>query len=206
MKSAISDATEMQHDSVTGNCTKVYARPLAVALVASVWLLTTIVFFRGYVGTDDIFYARYAFLFHRPPMNHFEFRIPAVMAIRASFLAFGPSEVAAALPTLVASLGILASVACFVQWPAKLNWQTQVSMLLAATFPMDVAWRSIPGATYFSTGFLAIGAVCLLKGGRRTQFLGAAVLSVGFVTHEITFFYTAILCLAALARISHRWD
>lgn len=199
MKNTISGTTEIQHDPTTGAWTKAYARPLAVAVVAIVWLLTTFVFFRGYVGTDDIFYARYAFLFHRPPMNHFEFRIPAVMAIRASFLTFGPSEVAAALPTLLASLGILASVAWFVGWPTKLNWQTQASMLLAATFPMDLGFRSIPGATYFSSGFLAIGTVCLLKGGKRTQFLGAAFLSLAFVTHEITFFYTAILCLTALA-------
>ena len=199
MKKVDSDTTEILRGAATGAWAKAYVKPLAVAVVAVVWLLTTFVFFRGYVGTDDIFYARYAFLFHRPPMNHWEFRIPAVMAIRASFLAFGPSEVAAALPTLLASLGILASVAWFIRWPARLNWQTQASMLLVATFPMDVVFRSTPGATYFSTGFLAIGTVCLLKGGKWTQMLGAALLSLGFVTHEITFFYTAILCLTALA-------
>lgn len=199
MKNRISDATETQHDLAKGVSRKACARPLAVALVAIVWLFTTFIFFRGYVGSDDISYARYAFLFHRPPMNHLEFRIPAVMAIRASFFAFGPSELAAALPTLLASLGILASVACFVQWPARLNWRTEASMLLAATFPLDLGFRSIPGATYFATGFLAIGTVCLLKAGKRTQLLGAAVLSLGFVTHEITFFYVAILCLMALA-------
>jgi hypothetical protein len=167
--------------------------------VLLVWLSTTVLLFRGYVGSDDIFYSRYALLFHRPPMNHWEFRMPAILAIRVSFLAFGPNEFAAALPTLLASLLILASVAWFVGWPSRLNWQTQIAMLLTATFPMDLGFRSIPGATYFSSGFLALGTVCLLKGGRATQLLGAALLSLGFATHEITIFYTAILCLTALA-------
>jgi len=38
-----------------------------------------------------------------------------------------------------------------------------------------------------------------LKGGKRTQFVGAAFLALAFVTHETTFFYTAILCLTSLA-------
>jgi len=199
MKNTISGTTEIQHDSATGAWTKAYARPLAVALVAIVWLATTLVYFRGYLGSDDTYYARYALLLHRPPTNHWEFRIPAVLAIRASFLAFGPSEFAAAVPTLLASLAVLGSVACFVKWPARLNWQTQASMLLAATFPIDILFRSMPGAAYFSSGLLAIGTVCLLKGGRRTQLVGAAVLSLAFVTHEINLFYVAILCLTALA-------
>jgi hypothetical protein len=175
-----------------------WAKLLAVGLVAVVWIATTVLLFRGYVGSDDIFYSRYAYHFDRPPINHWEFRIPAILAIRACFLAFGPTEIAATLPTLLTSLMILGSVAWFVGWPSKLNWQTQLAMLLTATFPMDLGSRSIPSATYFSNGFLALGTVCLLKGRKWTQLAGSMLLALGFATHEITVFYSGILCLVAL--------
>ena len=199
MMSTFSTVDQVRTNSASTSRRKTWAKPLAIGLVALVWLSTTFLLFRGYVGSDDVFYARYAFLFHRPPMNHWEFRIPAILAIRASFFALGPTEFAAALPTLLASLAILASVAWFVGWPSRLNWQTQIAMLLTATFPMDLGFRSIPGATYFSSGFLALGTVCLLKGRKPTQLLGAALLALGFATHEITIFYTAVLFLTALA-------
>src|SRR5579885_3606766 len=116
--------------SVSG---RIWSRPVAIGAVASVWLAMTALFWVGYAGADDMFYARYAFLFHRPPINWWEFRIPAILAIRAAFLLFGPSAFSAALPSLVASLAILFSVAWLVHWPAQLNWQTTGAMLLAAT-------------------------------------------------------------------------
>ncbi len=145
MMSTFSTVDQVRTNSASTSRRKTWAKPLAIGLVALVWLSTTFLLFRGYVGSDDVFYARYAFLFHRPPMNHWEFRIPAILAIRASFFALGPTEFAAALPTLLASLAILASVAWFVGWPSRLNWQTQIAMLLTATFPMDLGFRSIPG-------------------------------------------------------------
>src|SRR5271157_6642136 len=118
----------MQNDLDRPPWKEAYSRPLAIAFVALVWLVMTCIFWKGYVGSDDIFYARYAWLFHRPPINHWEFRLPIILAVRASFITFGPSEVAAALPTLLAALAILASVAWFVKWPVRWNWQTQCSM------------------------------------------------------------------------------
>jgi hypothetical protein len=171
----------------------------SVAVVILTWFATTYIFWTGYVGSDDMFYARYAFLLHRPPINWWEFRIPTILAMRASFLTFGPSEVAAALPTLLASLAILASVAWFVQWPVRLTWQTQTAVLLAATLPLDVSFRSVPGAIFVAGGFLIVGTVCLLKGGERIQLLGAALLAAGFATHELSLFYVAIFCFTALA-------
>ena len=83
----------------------------ALALCVAAWLAVTVFYWIGYVGTDDLFYARYAYLFHRAPINWWEFRIPAILAIRGSFLAFGPTEFAACLPSLLASLAIAGSVA-----------------------------------------------------------------------------------------------
>jgi len=171
----------------------------AVAIVVLSWLATTVVFWVGYAGSDDLFYSRYAFLLHRPPMNWWEFRMPAVLAIRAAFLALGPTEFAATLPTLLSTAGIMAAVAWFIQWPSKLNWQTQCSMLLAATLPLDVIFRTIPGAAFFAGGFLALGTVCLLKGGGRVQLLGSALLALGFSVHELFVYYVGIICLVAFA-------
>jgi hypothetical protein len=169
------------------------------ALGLAAWLLTTVVFWIGYVGSDDIFYGRYAWLFHRPPMNWWEFRMPAVLAIRASFLAFGPTEVAAALPTLLASLSILASVTWFTARMGGAGWWTGAAVAIVATLPLDVGFRSVPGATYFATGFLASGTACLLAGKGRVPYAGAVLLALGFEAHEISLFYVAIVCLTALA-------
>jgi hypothetical protein len=171
---------------------------LAVGTTALTWLATTYVFWVGYTGSDDMFYSRYAFLFHRPPINWWEFRMPAVLAIRASFHLFGVSEVTAALPTLAGSLAILASVAWFVGWPARLNWQTQASVILAATLPLDVGLRSTPGAPFLAASFLAVGTVCFLKGNRWGQLLGGACLALGFATHELSIFYISIFCCVTL--------
>lgn len=175
-----------------------WKRNLSIAAVAFIWLAMTWIFWVGYGGADDMFYARYAFLFHRPPMNWWEFRMPAILAIRASFLAFGPTEFAASIPSLLASLGLLVSVAWFVGWPSKLNWQTQGAMLLVATLPLDVGARAGPSAITLATGFLAVGTVCMLKGGSGARLAGAALFALAFSTHELSFFYIAIFCLTAL--------
>lgn len=178
---------------------RVFIKALAIAAVVAAWGLATIVFYRGYVGSDDLAYARYAYLNHRLPINHWEYRALAIWAMRGNFRLFGPTEFAAALPTLLSSITVVAAVAWYVGWPARISWRTQGAVLLAATFPIDIAFRSIPGANYFSTGFLAIGTALLLKGTRSHAIVGAAALSLGFVVHEGTLWYIAILCLTALA-------
>jgi hypothetical protein len=173
-------------------------RHLAVVLTAAVWLLVTALCWVGYTGEDDLRYARYAYLLHRPPMVWWEFRMPAILAIRASFLLFGPTEFAAALPSLLASLAILAAVAWFVDWPRTLTWQTQAAVLVAAVIPIDVGFRSYPAAHQIASGLLAVGTVCLLKGMRSTRIIGAIVLALAFMTHEIMMFYVGLLCVMCL--------
>ena len=169
-----------------------------IALAAAVWLAATVLCWVGYTGEDDLFYARYAFLLHRPPIVWWEFRMPAILAIRSSFLLFGPSEFAAALPSLVSSAAMAASVAWFVDWPRKLTWQSQAAMLLVAVIPIDAGFRSYPSANPLAAGLLVAGTVSMLKGARRTQILGSALLALGFLAHEISFFYIAIFCVIAL--------
>ena len=170
-----------------------------IALPLIAWVLATAFFWVGFTGDDDLFYARYAYLFHRPPIVWWEFRIPAILAMRGSFLIFGPTEFAAALPSLLASLAIMGSVAWIVGWPRRRSWHAQTAMLIAAVIPIDVGFRSYPSANQIAAGLLALGTACILKGGRRVQIVGSALLAVAFMTHEISFFYVALFCLTLLA-------
>jgi len=174
------------------------ARAFWVVLPVAVWAATTAAFWVGYVGSDDMFYSRYARLLHRPPMNWWEFRTPAVGAIRACFLAFGVSEFSAALPSLAGSVMIFASVAWFVGWPRDESWQARAAVLLAATLPLDVGYRSVPGATHQAAGLLALGTVCFLRGRGWVPYAGAWLLALAFLTHEVSFFYVAIFCFTLL--------
>ena len=121
------------------------ARLLWVSVALLTWLGATTIAWVGYAGADDQFYARFAYLFHRPPINWWEFRIPAILAMRASMFVFGPSEFAAAFPCLVASATIAGAVAWFVGWPRRMTWESQTTMMLVAVLPIDVAFRSTPG-------------------------------------------------------------
>jgi len=170
-------------------------KALSIALISIAWLATTLVFWTGYVGSDDIVYARYAWMLHRPPMTWWEFRMPFILALHASFRLFGPSEVAATVPTMLTSLGILASVAWFVGWPRKLTWQSQFSMLIAATLPIEVSFRTFPSAPVFAGGLLALGTVFLLRPEPKWHWVAAPLLAIAFLTHETTFFYISLLCL-----------
>ncbi len=174
-------------------------RWLSIASVALAWLATTLFFWTGYVGSDDFFYSRYAFLLHRPPINWWEFRSPLILTLHAVYRLFGASEFVSALPTLLASLAILAAVAWFVEWPRKITWQNQFSLWIAATLPMDVGFRTTPYACYFAGGFLALGTVCLLKQERKWHWVAAPLLAAGFLAHESMAYYLAVLSVVLLA-------
>jgi len=180
----------------------------AVTVVVVVWVAARVVFWVGYAGSDDMYYARYAYLMHRAPINHFEFRFLTVWLMRASFLALGPSELSACLPGLVASAALFGAVAWFVGWPATLDPATQGSVLLASLIPVDVCLvASSPGATAVASGFSALGTACLLKGSRAVSLAGAALLALGFMSHEFSIYYASLLFLTVLlvSRGRYRW-
>jgi hypothetical protein len=173
-------------------------RCLSIASIALTWLAVTVLFWTGYVGSDDFYYSRYGFLLHRPPINWWEFRSPLILALHASYRLLGASEFAAALPVLLASIAILASVAWFVEWPRKITWQNQFSMMVAATLPVDVGFRSTPYACYFAAGFLTLGSVCLLREDRKWYWAAAPLFAIGFLAHESMAYYLALFCLTLL--------
>jgi hypothetical protein len=163
-------------------------------LAISLWLLTTVIFWKGYVGNDDMFYARYAFLFHREPINWWECRLPAILAMRTAFFVLGPTEIAAALPALLASLLGIGAIAWYVGWPRDLNSQTNSTILLAITVPMDVVFRTIPLASSIASGLLVCGSVLILKAKPFGSAVGCALFASAFLTHEVSCFYIAIFC------------
>ena len=171
---------------------------LCIAGTAAVWIGLTSLFWVGYAGADDLSYARYAYFLHRPPLSWWEFRLPAVLAIRASFLLFGPSEFAAAIPFLLSSVAISAAVAWLVDWPRTLTWESQGAVLLATAMPIDVGFRSCPAAPLMAAALLSLGTAAMVKGRGWTPYLGAVLLGLGFLTHEISLFYIAIFCFTAL--------
>jgi hypothetical protein len=180
----------------------------AVTVVVVVWVAAREIFWVGYAGSDDMYYARYAYLMHRAPLNQFEFRFLTVWLLRASFLALGPSELAACLPGLIASATTFGAVAWFVGWPATLNRATQGSVLLASLLPIDVCLVvSSPGATAVASGFLALGTAFLLKGSRAVSLGGAALLALSFMAHEFSVYYASLVLftLVLVSRGRYRW-
>ncbi len=173
----------------------------AMVGLCSFWAAVTWFFWVGYVGVDDIFYARYAYLLHRPPMSWWEFRMPFILALRASFALFGTSEVAAAIPNLMASFALLVSTAWLIGWPRKLTWETNLTMVLATMIPLDVGFRSWPGATFFAGSLCGVGTACWLKGSRRMQYVGSFFFAIAFGSHETMVFYIGIFCGLSLL-----WD
>ena len=143
---------------------------LAILAVLAAWISTTWLFWVGFVGADDLIYSRYAFFFHHPPMNWWEFRIPEILAIRTSFMLFGASEFTAALPNLVGSLAFLFAVGWMIGWPQD-SWNKQLGMLLTAILPWDVAFRTLPAATHFAA-VLSELARCCFSGELSSQLAG----------------------------------
>ena len=152
-------------------------------LIISIWTLSTWLGWIGFVGSDDMYYARYAWLFHRLPMNWWEFRIPYIMSLRGSFLVFGPTEWGACVPGLLASLVSLGSVHYYLTHTGSqtrdARWRATyvTSLLLMTLLPITVVLRSYPVAPSLAIGILSAGTAAFLAGpGRRIRMLGAVFL------------------------------
>jgi len=180
-------------------------RVTAVAVFLVVWAACRLVFWTGYVGADDFVYGRYAFRLHRPPIDHREFRLPAILCLRASYCVFGATEPAACLPSLAASLVLMFAVAVMVDWPRKVTLSNLAAMLLAATMPLDVAMATYPGAPMLAAALAALGAALLLRGDGVLRHIGAILMALGFWTHEVILFLAGAVCLAALWQDRRRY-
>lgn len=174
-------------------------RMMIVAAVVAIWVIARLIGWIGYSGADDQYYARFAHLLHRVPMNHMEFRMTVVLSIRAAMELFGTSETAVCMAPLFYSAMLFCAVAWFVGWPRNYSWTATGSMLLVSLIPIDVGFASYPSPAALSAGLTAMGVVCILKGRRAVGILGAALLALAFMTHFLNFFFVGLFCLTLLA-------
>lgn len=178
---------------------------MAVVLVAVVWLGARGTFWLGWANGDDICYGSYAWHFDRSPSDHREFRVLPELAMRGSMKLLGPTEVAAALPSLASSLALAIGVAWLIGWPRRLDGGRTAAMLIGVTVPLDVVMASYPGAPAIAAGLAALGSAGLLRGGRNGRIAGAVLLGLAVACHEVTVFWLGALGAATALSDRERW-
>ncbi len=175
-----------------------------VTTCLAVWLLMRVVFFVGFAGSDDLFLLRYAMFWDRTPVNGWEARILGNALTAASIRVFGYSQVAAALPSLVASLTVLACVLAFCRrlGDVRSAWWAG---LLAAVLPVEVDMATSISPHMIMSAWMAIGTLAFLRApeSARAKYAAALCLSLGVVTHLAGLYYVASLAIASLW-VDHR--
>lgn len=169
------------------------------AVCLAVWALARWLFFVGYEGSDDMFYLRFAALWHRTPVNHWEARLLGNAVLRPFLLIFGVREWAAVLPAMLASLTVLISTlfACRLYGTIRQAWWAG---LFVALVPVEVANATTVSAHAVMAGFMAAGTLAFVRAAdsRPARWLAAVCLPLGVVAHYNGSYYVASLLLAAL--------
>jgi hypothetical protein len=156
--------------------------------------------FVGYEGSDDMFYIRFANLWHRVPANQWEVRLLGNLLIRISMGVVGYCEWAATIPALLSSLTVLAAVlvACRRLGTVRQAWWAG---LITALLPIEVTNATIASAHPVMTACMAVGTLAFLSANasRPALVLAAFFLPLGVVAHYNGSYYVASILLAALA-------
>ncbi len=173
-------------------------RWLVLLLPLVVWITARVIFWVGYVGSDDFYYVNYAFHGDRQPVDHFECRLPTIWAMRLSYAIFGPTEFAACLPGLIGSAMIYMAVAMLTGWPNDIRWSTVGALLLISVLPLDVEMASYPVASPMAAGLILLGTVILLKGNRGWAHVGGLLLAMSAWAHAVPAYFLFILALVSL--------
>jgi hypothetical protein len=177
------------------------ARRWGVVLAAcvAVWLIMRLVFFTGLMGSDDMYHLRYAVLWDRTPVNHWEARLLANVLIGLSVKVLGWSEWAAVLPAAAASLAILGSLFHYARRIGDLRVAFWGGLLLAM-LPIDVEAATSISAVPIMVAWLTVGTVAWLDAAhsRRARYLAAVCLGFGVVTHLSAAYYVAALLGASV--------
>jgi hypothetical protein len=119
--------------------------------------------------------------------------------IALSMRLFGRNEIAAALPSLFASLALLGAVLYWCFANATL-WHAFWAGLLLAVLPIDVEAATTISPYPLMVAFATIGTLAFLTAPEspRARWLAAAALSLAVVTHLSAIYYVASLAAAAL--------
>ena len=171
----------------------------AIVLCTLAWALTRYLFFTGITGSDDIHYMRFAAMWDRAPVNHWEARLLGNALTWLSMRLFGRGELAAALPSLMASLTILACAmyAAHRYAGGRAVWWAG---LLAAVLPIDVYLATTVSPFIVMTALVSVGTLAFLNASqsRVSRIIAAAALALGVVTHLSGVYYVAALAAAGL--------
>ncbi len=175
-----------------------------IVLCVAVWLVMRVVFFVGITGSDDLRYIRYAALWDRAPINTWEARTLGNALTAISMSLFGRGEVAAALPSMVASL---LTLACTLYWCFRRGCSRYAYWggMLVAVLPLDVEMATTVSPHTVMVGFMSVGTLWMIleSTSRRGQRLAAVALALGFVSHFAGVYYIAALSVAVLC-VDHR--
>lgn len=196
----VREATRVDLVDIAPSADRAWSWPPIIAVCLTVWVVARVVFFVGFVGSDDLYHVRFAALWDRAPQNHWEARLIANLLFAGAMRLFGRGEVAAALPCMIASLAVLgATLVAAARWLDRRAalW----AGLIVALLPIDVETATIVSAGTIMHGLVAVGTVALLIGVERQRWtlVGPMLLAVGVVTHLSATYYVAALSIAALA-------
>jgi hypothetical protein len=165
----------------------------------AVWALARWFFFVGYEGSDDLFYTRFAALWNRTPINHWEARLLGNALIGVCLGIFGVHEWAGTLPALGASSIILvtAILTCRLFGTLRQAWWAG---LLVAVMPLEVGNATTVSAHAVMVGLMAAGTLAFLLAGDspKARWTAAACLPLGVIAHYNGSYYVASLLLAGL--------
>lgn len=173
--------------------------PVVLAACAALWLIMRTVFFVGLVGSDDLHYLRFAALWDRAPVNDWEARLIGNGLTALAVRLFGVNETAAALPSLAASLAVLACTLCwFRHYGTPL--QGLVGGGIVALLPLDVEMATTVSPHTVMTGLFAVGTYGWFRGVdvARWRIPAAGFLALGVLTHFAGVYFVAMLALASL--------
>ena len=173
---------------------------IAVATTCgAIWFLMRLAFFVGVAGSDDLYYIRFAAQWDRPPITGWEARLLGNGLTALSMRALGRSELAATLPSLVASGVILASVLiwCRARGDLRAAWWAG---LFTAVVPLDVEMGTTISPHTVMAAWMVVGTLAYLWPRRSTaaRWVAAVCLSFGVVTHLAGVYYVAALAVAGL--------
>lgn len=160
------------------------------------WATLRLVFFHGFINSDDYYHIRFALFWDAAPASHIETRLLFNALLRGAMSMFGLHECVWALPSLAGSLLLLlATYFC-----ARRLFGARVALLaglVCASFPIDVVFATIPTAASLSAGLAALSfALLIYPSLPRAAVLAGAAGALALLAHPITFFFISAAAAA----------
>lgn len=178
---------------------------MLLAASVALWAVFRTLFFFGFLGYDDVWYYDASYHLGRIPLNHWECRLPFTVLIRLSTLLFGTSELAATLPSLVCSLGMLLLI-FYLAWRLSGPWSGFYGSLLFALLGQDIFSATSIDVTAMAAVLISLGLVILYLGrGTRRTLLAGVFFGLSIVCHLYAVFGLLCAAIALFAHEAPRW-